>query len=71
MILELRSSTFFSVQSPNIWLKVYFNLKKFGYGAGTGMGRVMPILIPIPVPYPFLTYPPHTHFFSIFHTHTH
>jgi len=35
------------------------------------MGRVMPIPISIPAPYPFLTYLPHTHFFPIFHTHTH
>jgi len=35
------------------------------------MGRVMPIPIPIPIPYPFLAYPSHTHFFPIFHIHTH
>ena len=35
------------------------------------MGRVMPIPKSVPAPYPFLVYPPHAHFFSIFHAHTH
>jgi len=70
MMLGLRSLTFF-IQSPNICLKIYFNLqKKFAYGAGTSIGQVMPILKSILAPYLFLAYPPHTHFFLLFHTHT-
>jgi len=52
-MLQLGSFGFLSVQSPNLYLKVYFNLKeKFRYGAGTGMERVMPIPEPEPVPIP-------------------
>ena len=71
MILELRIFDFFSVQSSDIWLKVYFNLQK-----NSGTERVWvwagdAYTHTHTTPCPFLAYPPHTHFFSIFHTHTH
>jgi len=66
MILELRSSTFFPFKVQIFGQKFILTHKKIRVWGG-----VMPIPIPIPAPYPFLTYPSHTHFFSIFHAHTH